>query len=411
MKNFKVLSLALAVASSLTTFGAVANETINMQAQIDDLQALMAKKENDVIFFGYARYGAQYQNGDTRYVNGIGSTGQTVGRLGNEANGGEFGIAKKYTAENGAVWDLAVMVEHWSNDEWGDESYGGVNLKRFYSGVTNIFESQPGLYVWAGRDFHARLQQGLNDYYVTIEDGQGGGFKNFDLGGAKLDFGFVGGVDDNEGSLGNDNGKYAATSKIKGIDAGFAKIDAYAHFGFTSEDEEIETSGLDSETAWLVGTQIKFDSSSLHVRYGDGANNSVMGLKGDFQSLFVSYEGGFSASENWDINYLAAYYNQSGDDATDQNEYSLIVRPQYRWNDIHSTWIETGYALVDEDSGNETDGWKVTLSQNMSIGGLPGSRPMLRFYATVGEKDVAPQGSANTTTDTVSFGAMFEAWW
>lgn len=410
MKNFKVLSLALAVASSLTAFSAsAADENINMQTQIDDLQKLMADKANDLRFFGYARYGAQFQSGDARYVNGIGSTGQTVGRLGNEANGGEYGIAKKYTADNGAVWDLAVMVEHWSNDQWG--STGGVNMKRFYAGASNIFESQPDMYVWAGRDFHARLQQGLNDYYVTIEDGQGGGFKNLDVGGAKFDFGVVGGVDDNDGSLGNDNGKYAITAKFKDIDAGMAKLDAYAHFGFTSEDDDIQADGLDNETAWLVGTHIKFNSDSLHLRYGDGANNSVMGLKGDFQSLFVSYEGGFDAGENWNINYLAAYYNQSGDDATDQNEYSLIVRPQYRWNDIHSTWIEAGYALVDEDSGDETDGWKVTLSQNVSIGGLPWSRPMLRFYATVGEKDVSPQGASSTTTDTVSLGAMFEAWW
>jgi maltoporin len=408
MKSFKVLTLSLAVASSLASFASMANdqETINMQSRIADLEALMADKANDLRFFGYARYGAHMQQGDNRYVNGIGSTGQTVGRLGNEANGGEFGIAKKYTAEDGSVWDLAVMVEHWSNDQWG--SSGGTNLKRFYAGASNIFESQPDMYVWAGRDFHARLQQGLNDYYVTIEDGQGAGFKRMDLGGAKLDFAIVGGIDDNEGSLGNDNGVYAATSKLSDIDAGFATIDAYAHYGFTSDDESVVDS---NETAWLVGTHVKFGSGGLHLRYGDGANNSVMALKGDFQSFFASYEGGFSPSEQWNINYLGAYYTQSGDDATDQNEYSIIVRPQYRWNDIHSTWIETGYALVDEDDGDETSGWKATLSQNISLGGLPWSRPMLRFYATVGEKDVAPSGMASTTTDTVSFGAMFEAWW
>ncbi|MDV7103061.1 carbohydrate porin [Vibrio sp. TH_r3] len=409
MKNFKVLSLALAVASSLTTFGTVAEEMasenpVTMEAQIADLQKLMADQTNAVRFFGYARYGAVYQAGDSRYVD-IGSTGKTVGRLGNEANGGEFGIAKKYTAENDAVWDLAVMVEHWSNDDWG--SAGGVNLKRFYAGASNIFESQPDMYVWAGRDFHARLQQGLNDYYVTIEDGQGGGFKNMDLGGASFDLAFVGGVDDNEGSLGNDNGKYAITSKVKDIDAGFAAIDAYAHFGFTS-DKDSNIAGGDAEdaTAFLVGTQIKFSSSSLHIRYGDGASNSVLGVNGsDYQTLYVTYDGGFSPADNWNIDYLAGFYNQSGDDITEQNEYNLIVRPQYRWDDIHSTWLEAGYAMVDPDEGDTSDAWKLTLSQNISLGGLPWSRPMLRFYGTVGEK------SADTTTDTVSIGAMFEAWW
>ncbi len=53
--------------------------------------------------------------------------------------------------------------------------------------------------MWAGRDFHQRPQQGLNDYFWMSHDGQGGGFKNLNLGGAKFDFGFVGQVDNGDG--------------------------------------------------------------------------------------------------------------------------------------------------------------------------------------------------------------------
>ncbi|MFL7048688.1 carbohydrate porin, partial [Vibrio cyclitrophicus] len=64
----------------------------------------------------------------------------------------------------------------------------------------------------------------------------------------------------------------------------------------------------------------------------------------------------------------------------------------------------------DRDDGSEKNGWKVTLSQNVSLGGLPWSRPMLRFYTTVG--DVETKGTTETVTaDTLAFGAMFEAWW
>ncbi len=54
------------------------------------------------------------------------------------------------------------MADDWNYDQWG--SAGGVNLKKMYAGVTNVFESQPDL-IWGGRDFHQRPQQGLNDYF------------------------------------------------------------------------------------------------------------------------------------------------------------------------------------------------------------------------------------------------------
>ncbi len=56
-------------------------------------------------------------------------------------------------------------------DHWSDE----VNLKKAYVGVTNVLESNPNAYLWAGRDFHQRPQQGINDYFWMNHDGQGAG--------------------------------------------------------------------------------------------------------------------------------------------------------------------------------------------------------------------------------------------
>ncbi|WP_032105522.1 carbohydrate porin, partial [Klebsiella pneumoniae] len=77
-----------------------------------------------------------------------------IGRLGNESNGGEFQISKAFKSAQGAIWDLNVMFDHWSDE---------VNLKKAYVGVTNVLESNPNAYIWAGRDFHQRPQQGIND--------------------------------------------------------------------------------------------------------------------------------------------------------------------------------------------------------------------------------------------------------
>lgn len=241
MKNFKVLPITFAVASILSSASVFAADTdiSALEKRIQELEAKVVEIDyvNDqqqavltpdtkvpqgIIFSGYARYGAHYSDGDKRYVE-VGSSGKSLGRLGNEANGGEFQFGKIFQADNGAKWDIVLMVDDWNNDQWS--SSGGVNLKKMYAGVTNIFESQPELYMWAGRDFHGRLQQGLNDYFVFTHDGQGAGFNNLNLGGAKLDMGFVAQVD-SEGSsaLGNDTGIYAITSKLHGINAGIGNL-------------------------------------------------------------------------------------------------------------------------------------------------------------------------------------------
>ncbi|MGK2441324.1 carbohydrate porin, partial [Klebsiella pneumoniae] len=73
-------------------------------------------------------------------------------------------ISKAFKSAQGAIWDLNVMFDHWSDE---------VNLKKAYVGVTNVLESNPNAYIWAGRDFHQRPQQGINDYFWMNHDGQG----------------------------------------------------------------------------------------------------------------------------------------------------------------------------------------------------------------------------------------------
>ncbi|PMH43220.1 lactam utilization protein LamB [Vibrio sp. 10N.286.49.B3] len=427
MKKFKCLPMTLAIAASLGSVSAFAADA-DMAALEQRIQELEAKTAvlnytddqqqavltpetpvpDGVIFSGYARYGAHYASGDNRYVE-VGTTGRSVGRLGNEANGGEIQFGKIFQADNGAKWNLAFMVDDWNNDQWG--SSGGVNVKKMYAGVTNVFESQPDLYIWGGRDFHQRPQQGLNDYFWMSHDGQGAGFNNLNLGGVQLDMGFVGAVDSEDGALGNDSGRYAVTAKLHGINAGIGNLDFYANYGFASDEADAE---VVDNTAWLVGAKLGLGSSNnLVLKYGDDADSSVFELRDDYQTFYASIEGGYAASDQFIIDYLISYKDNSSDatDFTDNSEYAVIVRPQYQWDDVHSTWLEAGYGMVDFDDDSEENAWKVTLSQNVSLGGLPWSRPMVRFYATVGDKEVKGAGKKAETFDTASFGAMFEAWW
>ncbi|MEZ8435427.1 carbohydrate porin [Vibrio splendidus] len=429
MQKFKLLPITVAVAASLASLSSFAAETDlaaleqriqELESQVGDIkytddqqQAVLTSETNvpdGIVFSGYARYGAHYKSGDERYVD-IGTTGRSVGRLGNEANGGEVQLAKLFQADNGAIWDIVFMADHWEADAWADD--GGLSMKKMYAGVTNVFESQPELYMWAGRDFHQRPQQGLNDYFWMTHDGQGAGFNNLDFGGAKLDMGFVGQV---KGGLVNDNGRYAITSKLHSINAGIGQLDLYANYGFASDEADSDVAGdpkVSDETAYLVGATLGLgESNKLVVKYGDGADSSVYDLKGDYQTLYASVEGSYAASEQFIIDYLVSYKDNSGSDLDRENtEYAGIVRPQYQWDDVHSTWLEAGYGMVDYDDDGEENAWKVTLSQNVSLGGLPWSRPMLRFYTTVGDVETKGNTVKTTNVDTLSFGAMFEAWW
>ena len=429
MQKFKLLPITVAVAASLASLSSFAADTDieALEKRIQELESKVVdidyvndqqpavltaetKVPEGIVFSGYARYGAHYKSGDERYVD-IGTTGRSVGRLGNEANGGEVQLAKLFQADNGAIWDIVFMADHWEADAWADD--GGLSMKKMYAGVTNVFESQPELYMWAGRDFHQRPQQGLNDYFWMTHDGQGAGFNNLDFGGAKLDMGFVGQV---KGGLVNDNGRYAITSKLHSINAGIGQLDLYANYGFASDEADSDVAGdpkVSDETAYLVGATLGLgESNKLVVKYGDGADSSVFDLKGDYQTLYASVEGSYAASDNFIIDYLVSYKDNSGSDLDRENtEYAGIVRPQYQWDDVHSTWLEAGYGMVDYDDDGEENAWKVTLSQNVSLGGLPWSRPMLRFYTTVGDVETKGNTVKTTNVDTLSFGAMFEAWW
>ncbi len=296
------------------------------------------------------------------------------------------------------------MLEHWGDD---------VGLKKFYASATNVLASQPNATLWGGRDFHQRPQQGLNDYFWMMHDGQGGGVYNLELGGVKLDFAAVAEVDGV-----NDNGNYAFTSKLHGINLGAAgELSILANYGFESDQysEDGIITNEDSISAYQVAavldTSWAMGSTQLLVRYAENADNGVFWKTDDLTTLYASLEGNIKTSEKFNTEYLIGYHDYSDGTSDDRTNYNAIVRPMYSWNSVHSTWLEAGYSVVDYANDGENTAWKMTLSQNVSFD-LAGARPMLRFYATVGEADnEVRSGSYEQKQDTLALGAMFESWW
>ncbi|MCN5589919.1 carbohydrate porin [Escherichia coli] len=458
MKKIKTLPVTLAVIAALYSISAQAQEFT--QEQIDAIVAkavdkalaerqekmdAAAAKKVDVInepesaaqspdmaipfgvkFSGYARYGAHFQSGDQKYVavDGSYNGASAIGRLGNEGNGGEFQLSKAFKSDNGAIWDVNVMIDH-----WGDE----VNLKKAYAGVTNVLASNPDAYIWAGRDFHQRPQQGINDYFWMTHDGQGAGVKNFDIGGIKFDLATVAAVEScnpevmedetnpsritcTGGSGTGDKGNYAVTSKIHGMKLGPLDLELYANYGFDSKAVE----GEDKLKAWQGAFVVSHSNDSgvnkVIARYSDNSDNSVYNKTDDLTTIYASFEGSHKFTQQAQIEYLLAFhdYDNSSIKSDNRKNYGVIVRPMYFWNDVHSIWLEAGYQRVDYDKGGDNSGWKLTLSQNISIAMGPEFRPMLRFYMTGGQVDndrtARVNGTKEETLDDFNLGAMWEAW-
>jgi len=463
MNNIKKLPLAMAVMAALCPVTVLAQEFT--QAQIDAIvaravdkalaerqekvaavTAAATEKKTDILdpqvtevaqasspekaipygfnFSGYARYGAHFQSGDQKYVGVDGSYNgsSAIGRLGNEANGGEFQLSKAFRGNNGAIWDVNVMFNH-----WGDE----VNISKAYAGVTNLLESNPDAYFWAGRDFHQRPQQGINDYFWMNHDGQGAGVKNFDIGGIQFDVAGVSAVEScnpellssnpsritcTGGANVGDNGNYALTSKIHGMKVGPLDLELYANYGFDSKAVESDDRMKAWQGAVVLSHTNDSGSNKLIARYSDHADNSVFSKTNNLKTFYASFEGLHKFSQQNQIEYLLAFhdYDNSRDSSDNRKNYNVIVRPMHWWNDVHSTWLEAGYQYVDYADGPANEGWKLTLSQNISIDMGPEFRPMLRFYVTGGQVDnkhtAKVNGTDDQTLDDFNVGAMWEAW-
>lgn len=357
-----------------------------------------ASADDDFEFHGYARFGASYEADGNQTIGADGATGNAAGRLGNEGMGGEIMFTKNFVGENGTKWDVNFMIEDWYD----------IALKQAYAGATNVFVSQPNAYIWAGRTFHSRVQQNLNDYYVAISDAQGAGIKNLELGFANFEFGAVGSNRLGSGNGSGDyNGNYALTSKLSGITLGQVSMDLLLNVGFA--DSTADT----VDSAVIAMAKFSGWNQNVYIRYSENTEANVLVRGQDLESIYLSLDGSFSLGANTGLEYLTSYHDIDNVNFDEPNNSSrtavnLIARVTHSWNDIHSTWIEAGTVNVDFDDNDESSASKITFSQNIAIGGVTWARPMLRFYVTAGTEKA--KGS-DDSTDPVIVGAMWEAWW
>ncbi|GAM61127.1 maltoporin [Vibrio ishigakensis] len=91
---------------------------------------------------------------------------------------------------------------------------------------------------------------------------------------------------------------------------------------------------------------------------------------------------------------------------------SVVVRPQYRWNELHTTILELGAFTGQNADGSDNGGQKYTIAQAISAGDSFWARPEFRVYASYVKNDEGFVGNAANQSDSeLNFGVQVEAWW
>ncbi|WP_432468824.1 carbohydrate porin [Agarivorans sp. Z349TD_8] len=370
-------------------------------------------------FSGYGRYAQEASGDEMIYLKGDYGEINAAGRLGNEGNWMEWMLTQDFEMDQ-SKFNLNVMIGTPGHDDWGKLFY----LQQFYGGGSGIFPSQPDAYVWAGKRFYGREQGGLSDYYMLSADGSGAGVDNLNVGFGKLDLGWTqagdgaGAANTTQGTV---NMLMLHLHDMKIGKQGTLKFRANYAFALADIKDNLEN---DTAMQLFAAYRHTFGDNWVQLagRYEtDGAafttaNSSGTSWAGYEDKTARSYgafvDGAITLGEmtamEYNANYLKVDCTETGCSFDEKEEYGVAVRPQHHWNDYMATAVEAGFHNTKEDS-NQSDAWKLTLSQNFQIGHFMWSRPVVRFYVVTGEKKNTGKNAG--TTDLTKVGAMVEAWW
>jgi maltoporin len=353
---------------------------------------------------------------------------------------------------------------------WGGQRF---SMRELYA----KYDTNDGYSIWAGKRFYQRKDIHILDLYYLNNSGYGTGIENIDIGLGNLAFAVIGWANDGtqiNSNTWNDQMEYINRHVYKldarwnGIPVGFGTVDASVIYALPYISDHQRKVAVDdrrsnqADSGVLMtldhASNVNTDSLSLmnHLVFQFGTNGfgyvggfynhagdnytpdfGVQGVRlidwgtldmGNF-GLGYSLLWGHLNSEKKHQNRAAAWtYTRSG------WEYSIVLRPEYKWTEYTRTTLELGYSQM------KSTGWvspkddpslyKFTLAQQFTPGKGFWSRPAIRFYVSyVNGKQVAHGNRYYSAYDgnweagklwrdnnnghnyQVTFGSQVEAWW
>jgi len=415
---------------------------------------------DDTTWTGYMRAGAGRASSGGNMPNfslaGPAATGgvyQGHYRLGNETdNYGEIGWDKKLYDKDGATFNVMAML-NWDPDVTSGYSNGTVSVEQMYAygkGVLGTSDAFKDAVVWAGQRFYNRLDVHMMDWKFLVDDGNGGGVENINLGFGKLSYAY----------LQHENTKEA--SGTPALPAGVQNVSATHHFilndiavnpggklYFALElHEAVPFTGTAKVTtgtgAAATTSNVNYDKNDANKNGGlfvtamhtqevlGGANHFVLqyanGAAWNMQntndpskasgnkSYRVTDEIAIQPTKTFGGEGVIAYQNWKTDTGVKATWMTIGARPQFGLTDHFSIAVEAGWIKTTQDNTPDLTMTKETIALQWSPTVEFWSRPSIRAYVTNAQWNdnakgtVASANFADKTSGT-TYGVQSEIWW
>ncbi|EKF9768060.1 maltoporin LamB [Vibrio cholerae] len=344
-----------------------------------------------------------------------------VGRLGNENdNYYEFGFAEELkTGEQ--TWKVESMIAQGNNGANGWED-GDFNVAQFNVQAKGLLASDQEAVMWAGKRYYQRKDIHITDFYFLNTSGTGGGIENLSVGNQKLSVALV-----QDGDNTNSSG-YIFDARLANIALWEnATLELAVAYNFATEKDgktELADDGVMgtailhqglsngfNQTVFQYGTAgygaqvANFWGAGTYYGRGNADNNDANGFR-------LLNWGVINLGESWEMGHQLAYLSGSdiGTAKADIDQYSVVVRPMYKWNDTMRTVFEAGYNSGDNDKGEDFEYSKFTVAQAWAMGNSFWARPELRVYGSYLTDHEGTTFGSKGDSDFV-MGIQVEAWW
>ena len=412
--------------------------------------ALSSVAASAVDFHGYFRAGAQASTqGGEVYCLGNGNIGHKVGRLGDECDTyAELTLNQEVYNKANNKWTLNTLVAYGTaegNRDLQGDSWQGVggtgpwngqrlSIRELWTG----YQTDAGYQIWAGKRFYQRKDIHLLDLYYLNNSGYGAGIEGIDVGLGNLSFAVTkwandrsvkrikadawDGAEDDHTLIPTNRNVYKLDARWNGIPVGFGTIDAaviYALPFISDHQRDIDGSSRSTQanSGALVtlehNSAVNTDSVNLMnkfvVQYGTNGFGYVGQFKnhaGENYTPDIDIQGvrlidwgtldvgnfGLGYSLLWGHINVGKDHNANGNNAWTYDrsgwEYSVVLRPEYKWTEFTRTTLELGYSKmkatgwVAATGDDDPDAYKVTLAQQFTPGKGFWTRPAIRFYVS-----------------------------
>lgn len=394
--------------------------------------ALLSTSALAVDFNGYMRAGTGISGNSGSDVS-VNKNG--IGRLGNENdNYSEFGFAEDL--QTGDVsWRLESMIASGVSGANGWED-GDFNVAQFAVKAKGLISSDKEATLWAGKTYYQRKDIHITDFYFLNTSGTGGGIENLSVGNQKLSLAVL-----QDGDNDNSSG-FIFDARLANIGLWTdANLELAVAYNFANEkdggnqvaDDGVFLTGILSQglSNGFNQTVIQYGTAGYGVQaanfWGSGAYYARdTEAFNDSTGYRIINWGVIGMGDSWEMGHQLAYMagqdigGELGGNYTGQqfdiDQYSVVVRPMYKWNDTMRTVFEGGYNAGERiaDGGFQTEDFgnaKFTVAQAWAMGDSFWARPEIRVYGSYildTENDDA-FGSGNDTEYVV--GIQAEAWW